>query len=181
MGGVPRSNDLGSRLDRIERAIRDLQRNSTLNSASISEGTLTIRRGGRIRVIDNGSIIGEGTGVIDWAGDASFGGDTFIGGSTTISGDTAITGDTEVSGDLDVSGDMEVNGRIDVSGPAELTGNTHIGGNLTIDGNTTLGGTLTYGPGNRPDQVAADSTNATNAGHQRCHHRIADDSSTFGV
>lgn len=96
MGGVPRSNDLGSRLTRIERAIRDLQRNSTLNSASISEGTLTIRRGGRIRVIDNGSIIGEGTGVIDWAGDAHIGGDTHIDGNTTLGGDIVLEANGEV-------------------------------------------------------------------------------------
>lgn len=56
MGGVPRSNDLGSRLDRLERAVSNLQRQSTLSSASISEGNLTIRRGGNIRVINGGSI-----------------------------------------------------------------------------------------------------------------------------
>lgn len=89
MGGVPRSNDLGSRLVRLERAVGNLQRQSTLSSASISEGNLTVRRGGSIRVIDGGSIIGEGEGVLDWEGDAHFGGnltaegDTYLGGVVT--------------------------------------------------------------------------------------------------
>lgn len=86
MGGVPRSNDLGSRIDRLERAVANLQRQSTLSSASISEGNLTVRRGGSIRVIDDGSIIGEGTGELDWAGDAHFGGNLLIDGDTTLGG-----------------------------------------------------------------------------------------------
>lgn len=92
MGGVPRSNDLGSRLDRLERAVSNLQRRSTLSSASISEGNLTVRRGGSIRVIDDGSIIGEGTGVLDWEGPASFGGDTEISGDLEVSGSTYLGG-----------------------------------------------------------------------------------------
>lgn len=56
MAGVPRRTDLGSRLERLERAVAQLQRTSTLSSASISEGDLTVRRGGNIRVIDGGNI-----------------------------------------------------------------------------------------------------------------------------
>ncbi len=149
MGGVPRSNDLGSRLDRLERAVSNLQRQSTLSSASISEGNLTIRRGGSLRVIDGGSIVGEGEGSLDWEGDAHFGGDTDIGGDTTISGGTHISGDTDISG------------KLTVSSQAELLGNTHIGGNLTIDGTTYLGGQLTYGPGNRPALVDANAAQAS--------------------
>src|SRR5699024_2086738 len=56
VAGVPRRTDLGSRLERLERAVAQLQRTSTLSSASISEGDLTVRRGGNIRVIDGGNI-----------------------------------------------------------------------------------------------------------------------------
>lgn len=136
MGGVPRSNDLGSRLDRLERAVSNLQRQSTLSSASISEGNLTVRRGGSIRVIDDGSIIGEGTGVLDWEGPASFG------------------GDTEISGDLTVSGDTDIVGGLDVSGT------TRIGGNLTIDGNTRLEGNLTFGDDSIPPAALSRRTEA---------------------
>lgn len=154
MGGVPRSSDLGSRLDRLERAVSNLQRQSTLSSASISEGNLTIRRGGSLRVIDGGSIIGEGEGNLDWEGPASFGGDTGIGG------DLAITGNTEISGELNVTGDSEINGELEVNGRAELLGNTHIGGNLVIDGTTRLEGNLTFGPGSIPPSALSSRTEA---------------------
>lgn len=75
MSGVPRSNDLGSRLERLERAVGELQRQSTLTSASIGSGGLTVR--------DNGSIRGLGTGLFDWNGDMIIGGDTYFGGEVT--------------------------------------------------------------------------------------------------
>lgn len=84
MTGVPRSNDLGSRLERLERAVGILQRQSTLTSASIGSGGLTVR--------DNGSIRGIGTGLLDWQGPADFGGDTHIGGDLVIDGNTALGG-----------------------------------------------------------------------------------------
>lgn len=63
--GTPQRNDLGSRLGRLEAAVSALQKQSTLSSASIGEGGLTIRRGGSIR--------GEGGGLLDWSGAARFG------------------------------------------------------------------------------------------------------------
>lgn len=90
MANIPERTDTGSRIDRLERAVRKMQTQSTLSSASISEGNLTIRRGGSLRIIDGGSILGEGEGSIDWEGDAHFGGDL------SITGDTAITGTLEL-------------------------------------------------------------------------------------
>ena len=86
MGAVPQNKDLYARLERLERAVNNMQRQSTLASASISEGNLTVRRGGNIRVIDGGSITGEGEGNLDWEGDAHFGGDLTIDGDTTLGG-----------------------------------------------------------------------------------------------
>lgn len=77
-----------------------LQRTSTLSSASISEGNLTIRRGGNLRVIDGGSIIGEGDGDLEWEGDASFGGELDVTGETHIGGDLLIDGNTTLGGNL---------------------------------------------------------------------------------
>src|SRR5690625_2420953 len=86
MGAVPQNKDLYARLERLERAVNNMQRQSTLSSASISEGNLTVRRGGNIRVIDGGSITGEGDGILDWEGDAHFGGNLTIDGNTTLGG-----------------------------------------------------------------------------------------------
>lgn len=86
MGSVPQNQDTMARIARLERTVSNLQRQSTLSSASISEGNLTVRRGGSIRVIDDGSIVGEGTGVLDWEGDAHFGGNLVIDGDTTLGG-----------------------------------------------------------------------------------------------
>lgn len=172
MTAVPSQKDLWSRIERLERQVGNLQRQSTLSSASISGGNLTIRRGGSLRVIDGGSIVGEGGGNLNWDGNASFGGDTSIGGNlgitgtTTIGGNTSVTGSLTTSGDTTLGGTLEVTGDTEISGSLDVTGTTHIGSDLTIDGNTEilgntyLGGTVTYGPGNRPPRIAADSANA---------------------
>lgn len=63
MSGTPRRTDLGSRIDRLEKEMAAMQRTSTLTSASISEGGLTIRRGGNLTVRDGGNVelVDDGT------------------------------------------------------------------------------------------------------------------------
>lgn len=175
MTATPDNKDVYSRLERLERAVGNLQRQSTLSSASISGGNLTVRRGGSIRVIDGGSLIGEGDGTLDWEGNAHFGSDLLIDGNTNIEGtlgigsNTTITGDTSVTGQLDVTGPTELGGNTDITGELTVAGDTDITGDLTVSGNTFLGGSLTYGAGNRPDVVDSaldEETNwqATNGG-----------------
>lgn len=155
MTAVPSQKDLWSRIERLERQVGNLQRQSTLSSASISGGNLTIRRGGSLRVIDGGSIVGEGGGNLNWDGPASFGGNTAIGGNLDITGTTLIGGDTSVTGSLSTRGDTTLGGELDINGT------THIGGDLTIDGDTTLGGNLEFAPGAIPPEALATRTEAT--------------------
>lgn len=87
MTSVPSAKDSESRLLRLERAVRALERRSTLGSASISGGNLTVRGGGSIVVRDGGGLTGLGDGNLDWDGDAHFGGNLLIDGDTTLGGD----------------------------------------------------------------------------------------------
>lgn len=98
MAGVPRSNDYESRIQRLERAVGILQRQSTLTSASIGEGGLTVR--------DNGEIRGIGTGKLDWNGPAHFGGNTDIGGQLDVTGNTHISGNLLIDGDTTLGGHL---------------------------------------------------------------------------
>lgn len=94
MAGVPRSSDFAARILQLERAVSVLQKQSTLTSASIGEGNLTIRHGGSLIVTDGGSIIGEGTGTLDWEGNAHFGGNLVVDGNTTLGGNLTFGDNT---------------------------------------------------------------------------------------
>lgn len=65
MGAVQPNRDLFSRVEMLERQVAAMERTTTLTSASISEGDLTVRRGGSIRLVDRGSLsVGEDASVV---------------------------------------------------------------------------------------------------------------------
>lgn len=127
MGSTPKNNDMMARLNRLEKRVSAMERTSTLTSASISEGDLTIRRGGNLRVIDGGNF------------DLRDGGDFNISDGGNI--ELRDGGDFVVSEGGDIlltdSGQLRIGNR---SGLVVLNGSG--GGNAAQFGNLYHGGNL---------------------------------------
>lgn len=148
------------------RRVRDLERASPLNNASIGRNGLRVHSGGVITIQNGGlsvtgtaEVIGKliGSGTLTWTGPVSFE------GTTNLDGPTKVVGRMDVTGPMFVSGDTDINGSLDITGNTRLYGDMAVqaAGKISV-GNMRIGeGTHGSGKGVSFTNGGALSANGT--------------------